>query len=219
VYNECMSQTDQRDFDRRRKLQESEERLRRGPVLAFDFRDALGGALEIALRRLRPLPTAELTDTAIEMAFQVGSNEISRYIAARANLLADVLSERGLAMGSHAQTQADQSVRCGERAREELRLELRAYRAQRLREAQAHGGAFEGRLPGEITFAEASKEYGVSPSAWTVAAGRPPSDPRYLPHRRVGRNVLVQRNVARKFAEDHEARQEQQAVGSKQSKH
>ncbi len=67
----------------------------------------------------------------------------------------------------------------------------------------------------EMTLAEATREWDISKSAWSKAAGKAPDEPGYLPTRKVGSNRFVKRADAEYFARNYEARREQRAVGSK----
>ena len=67
----------------------------------------------------------------------------------------------------------------------------------------------------ELTLAQAAREFDVPDWALSRAASKASNNPGHLPTRRDGSNVYVDRDHAREFSKNFDARREQRIVGSK----
>ncbi len=72
----------------------------------------------------------------------------------------------------------------------------------------------DGRLPGEMTLAEAAEKWDIPKSVWSKAAKKPPKEFGHLPSRKIGRHRFFVRKDADDFAKNHLAKREQRAVGT-----
>lgn len=104
----------------------------------IDEREALKRGVEVSVRRLRSLGVSRITDEQVETAYKAGVAEIDRYFGELGNRNGTILSGRGFGNSSMAHSMARDMNIAGERARNELRLELVGFQNQHNADAETH---------------------------------------------------------------------------------